>query len=155
LRLLTVVAPGGEDSRAAVSTALAAWTRGLDIRLRFLNIGVEEEVLALPVPGNALAAVEEALARRRPAVVLLHGGGPAALAAAVSAGKAGVPVVRTAAGLREGASGDEERAADRLSASLLARDGGGLRALAAEGLAAEAFTPEAAVRAVIRLQRDS
>jgi UDP-N-acetylglucosamine 2-epimerase len=144
-----------------VSVALAAWTKGLDIRLRFLNIGVEESVIVLEAaaPGEpaaaALAAVEEALGRGRPAVVLLHGGGPAALAAGVSAVKAGVPVVRTAAGLRDGPSSDEDRAADRLAAALLAAGPEALAALAAEGLRGEPFSPEAAVRAVIRLQRES
>ena len=154
MKLLTVVAPGGEETRAAVSAALAAWTRGLDIRLRFLNIGVEEETLAVPLPAGALAAVEAALLRHRPAVVLLHGGGPAALSAAISASKAAVPLVRTAAGVRGGASGDEERAADRLASALLAAGPGPLDALAGEGLAGERFTPEAAVRAVIRLHRE-
>ena len=154
MRLLTVVAPGGEGTRATVSAALAAWTRGLDIRLRFLNIGVEEEALAVPAPAEALAAVEAALLRVRPAVVLLHGTGPAALAAAVSAAKSAVPFVRTAAGIRDGAAADEDRAADRLAAALLAPGPGELEALAAEGLAGERFTPEAAVRAVIRLHRE-
>ena len=154
MKLLTVVAPGGEGTRAAVSVALAAWTRGLDIRLRFLNIGVEEEVLFLPGRGTALEAVEAALVRHRPAVVLLHGTGPAALAAAISSSKAGVPVVRTAAGIRDGEPGDEDRAADRLAAALLAAGPASVAALAAEGLAGEPFTPEAAVRAVIRLHRE-
>lgn len=161
MRLLTVVAPGGARTRAAVSGALAAWTRGLDIRLRFLNIGVEESVVELAgagpgePPAPALASVEEAIGRHRPAVVLLHGRGAEALAACVSAAKAGVPVVRTAAGLRDGASSDEDRAADRLAAALLAPGAAEAAALEAEGLECEAFSPEAAVRAVIRVQRES
>ena len=161
MRLLTVVAPGGDEARAEVSGALVSWTRGLDIRLRFLNIGVEESVVVLEgappgePPGAALASVEEALWRSRPAVLLLHGRGPAALAACVSAGKAGVPVVRTAGGLRDGATADEDRAADRLSAALLAPGPAALAALAGEGLPGEPYAPEAAVRAVIRLQRES
>lgn len=154
MRLLTVVAPGGEAARRTVSAALAAWTKGLDIRLRFLNIGVDEEILAVPLPAPAMAAVEAALLRARPAVVLLHGTGPAALAAAVAAGKAQVPVVRTAAGERDGAAGDEDRAADRLASALLAAGDAALAALSAEGLSGEPFTPEAAVRAVIRLHRE-
>jgi UDP-N-acetylglucosamine 2-epimerase len=162
VRLLTVVAPGGGAAREAVSAALSAWTRGLDIRLRFLNIGIEETVLELDGaagPGEpaaaALASVERALRRAAPAAVLLHGRGPAALAAAVSAAKAGVPVVRTGAGARDGPGADEDRAADRLGAVLLAAGPAALEALRAEGLAAEPFTPDAAVRAVVRIQRES
>jgi hypothetical protein len=154
VNLLTLVAPGGEGHRAAVSAALAAWTRGLDIRLRFLNIGVEEEVLVLAAGDGAPAAVEAALLRRRPGVVLLHGRGPSALAAAIAASKAGVPLVRTAAGGRDGAAGDEDRAADRLCQARLSTEGEALAALEAEGLPGEPFTPEAAVRAVIRLHRE-
>ena len=162
MKLLTVTAPGGAATREAVSGALTAWTKGLDIRLRFLNIGVEEAHLALEEtsgPGEpaaaALLAVERAVAKERPGVVLLHGGGPAALAAAVTASKAGLPVVRTAAGRRDGPWGDEERAADRLSAVLLAPDAAALEALRAEGLAGEPFEPEAAVRAVVRVVREA
>jgi UDP-N-acetylglucosamine 2-epimerase len=161
VRLLTVVAPGGEEARRAVSGALEAWTRGLDIRLRFLNIGFEETVLVLAAPAGpgepaaaALLQAEEAIARDAPAVVLLHGGGPAALAAAGSASKAGVPVVRTGAGARDGRSADEERATDRLAAVRLAAEDG-LAALRAEGLDGEPFTPDAAVRAALRLQREA
>jgi hypothetical protein len=64
-------------------------------------------------------------------------------------------VVRTAGGLRDGASTDEERAADRLAAALLAPGPAEAAALEAEGLRCEAYSPEAAVRAVIRLQRES
>jgi hypothetical protein len=161
VRLLTVVAPEGAAAAAAPSEALAAWTRGLDIRLRFLNIGVEETVLAPPEPAAgapaaaALAEVERAVDRLEPSVLLLHGRGPVALAAALSAAKAGVPVVRTAAGLRDGPAGDEDRAADRLAAARLAPGAAALEALGAEGLDGTEFTPEAAVRAVLRLQRET
>ncbi|HEU4394352.1 MAG TPA: UDP-N-acetylglucosamine 2-epimerase [Planctomycetota bacterium] len=161
MKLLTVVAPGGEEARRAVSVALGAWTRGLDIRLRFLNIGFEERVVVLEAtkgPGEpaaaALLASERAIDREKPAVVLLHGGGPAALAAAVSAAKAGVPVVRTAAGDRRGPGADEERAADRLATVRLAPEEA-LAALRDEGLDGEPFTPEAAVRAALRIQREA
>lgn len=157
-----MVAPGGAETREAVSAALGDWTRGLDIRLRFLNIGVEESILVLDAaaaPGGpapaALEAVEAAVERHRPAVVLLHGRGAGALAAAITGAKAGVPVVRTAAGLRDGAGADEDRAADRLASALLAPGPGPLAALEAEGLRAEPYTPEATVKAVIRLQRES
>lgn len=162
MRLVTFVAPGGGEARRAVSEAVAAWNRGLDIRLRFLNLAVEEAVVEVPAPAGdgqpadgALAASEDAIRRESPAVVLLHGGGPAALAAALSAAKAGIPLVRTGAGRREGRWVDEERAADRLCAARLAASPGNLAVLAAEGLAGDAFSPEAALRAVTRLQRDS
>jgi UDP-N-acetylglucosamine 2-epimerase len=160
VRLLTLVAPGGDGTRAALSGALAAWTRGLDIRLRFLEMGVEETVLALDAgegrdAAAALASVERALARERPSVAVLHGRGPAALAAAVTASKAGLPLVRVGAGLRDGASADEDRAADRLASERFAAGEAALEALRAEGLSAEAWSPEAAVRAVIRLHREA
>ena len=161
MRLLTIEAPGGGEERRAVSVALGEWTRGLDIRLRFLNIGFEESVLVLdapPGPGepaaSALLAAERALERERPAVVILHGGGPAALAAAVSAAKSGVPLVRTGAGRRDGPAADEERAADRLASVRLAPEDR-LAALRDEGLDGEPFTPAAAVRAALRLQREA
>jgi hypothetical protein len=157
VRLLTVAAPGGAAARDAVSPALRAWTKGLDIRLRFLNIGIEERVLDLP-PGSAEAAgvaVERDLASFRPDVLLLHGGGDAALGAALAAARAGIPVVRSAAGRRDGAAADAERAADRLAAALLAADAPARDALAAEGLRGEPFSPEAAVQAVLRLPREA
>ncbi len=162
MRLLTLVAPGGEEARRRVSEALAAWNRGLDIRLRFLNLVVEESVRVLPeaAPGadalaGALGGAEEAVLREAPAVVLLHGRGPAAVAAALAVVKAGLPLVRSAAGRRDGRGADEERAADRLCAARLAEEDGDLGALAAEGLAGVPFSPEAALRAVMRLQRET
>lgn len=170
MRLLTVVAPGGEARQGAVSAALAAWNRALDIRLRFLHIGVEEAVLVLvsvPGPGepaaSSLGEVERAIERERPAMVLLHGGGPGALAAAVTSAKAGIPVVRTGAGRREGPHADEERAADRLAAGCLADDGAAMAALRGEGLGersgetgppADPGSAERVVKAVIRILRD-
>ena len=153
MKLLTLVAPGGDEARRTVSGALAEWTRGLDIRLRFLNIGVEEAVVVLA--GDALGVAEAALLRERPAAALLHGRGPLAMAAAISVSKAGVPLVRTGAGRRDGEFSDGERAADRLGTALLAEAAADLAALAAEGLAGEPFSPGAAVKAVIRINREA
>ena len=158
MRILVLAAPGEAEARAAVSAAVGAWNRGLDIRLRFLDIGLEEILLELPDPagdpGAGLLVVEEAILRAGPAGALLHGRGPAALAAAVSLAKAGVPLVRTAAGLRDGPFADADRAADRLSAVRLAPTPAALAALSAEGLEAEPFAADAAVKAVIRLRRE-
>ncbi|MCK6480620.1 MAG: hypothetical protein L6R43_10855 [Planctomycetes bacterium] len=159
MRILVLAAPGGEEARAAAAAAVAAWNRALDIRLRFLDLVIEEAAVALGppegVPAEGHPGAAEALRRERPSVALLHGRGPAALAAAVSAGRAGVPLVRTAAGLRDGPDADADRAADRLAAALLAPSGEALAVLAAEGLAAEPFSAEAAVKALIRLRRES
>ncbi len=170
MRLLTVVAPGGEARQAEVSRALAAWNRGLDIRLRFLNVGVEEAVLvpaaggdARPAPGAGLEEVEGSIRRERPALVLLHGGGPLALAAAITATKAALPLVRTGAGRRPAGTEGEERAADRLSSLRLADGAAEVATLRAEGLegAAEEVGPagsegaaERVVKAVLRVLRD-
>ena len=161
MRILTVVAPGGGEMRESVSLAVNAWTRGLDIRLRFLNIGLEETVLVLPSgrgpaePAAAgLEAVEQAISRLRPGAVLLHGGGPAALAAAVTAAKAGVPVVRTGAGRRDGPDGDAERAADRLATVRASADAAALAVLRDEGLDGTEGSPEEVVKALVRVVRE-
>lgn len=170
MRILTVTVPGSGAARDSVSGALAEWNRGLDIRLRFLNIGIEEARLDLAPaedPGEAAAAalerVESHILRERPVLVVLHGGGPAALSTAVSAAKAGVPLLRTASGIRGGEHDGEERGADRLATFRLACGREALAHLVGEGLdegssdpgsPGEAGWEEAVARAILRVVRD-
>jgi UDP-N-acetylglucosamine 2-epimerase len=125
-----------------MSAAMERWNRGLDIRLRFLNIGIEETVIQLDEVAGAgeteasgLEQVEQAIVDLAPNVLLLHGHGPAALAAAVSASKSGVTILRTGAGRRDGEISAIECACDRLASALVVEGEIGHEALLADGLA--------------------
>ncbi len=167
MRILTAVAAGGSDARVALSAALEAWSRGLDIRLRFLNIGIEELVVDVSADGapgegaaEGLAAVEAAILREKPALLVVHGGGAAALAAVITAAKSGVPSLRTAAGVRGGPEDGEERAADRLATVRLAGDAAAAARLRGEGLDATESPADreawgaAAAKVVLRVLRE-
>jgi hypothetical protein len=170
MKILTVTLPGAEGARDAVSASLADWNRGIDIRLRFLNIGIEETRLDLE-PGAdigedcavALERVETAIARERPVLILLHGGGAPALSVAVTAAKATVPLFRTSAGMRGGPFDGEERGADRLATVRMAAGSAALAELVEENLGEGSSDPgspgspgwEGAVaRAVVRILRE-
>jgi hypothetical protein len=162
VRILAVTAPGGEARARALSGAVAAWNRGLDIRLRFLAIGVEEASFVLPGGAGAaegLVAVDAAVARERPALLVLHGSGPGALAAAISAARSAVPVLRTGSGERGGPTEEEDRAVDRLATVRCADGPAALENLRAEGLgegslvAGDPADPAAVERALQALLR--
>jgi hypothetical protein len=133
MKVLRVHAPGAPRALAEqVGRAVADFNRGLDIRLRFLSIGIDESVLELGAEGaaDALAAATQ----RRPDAVVVLGGGAEAVAAATSAAAAGIAVVRVGAGRRAGPDPDAARAVDRLAAVLLVHDAECARALQAEGV---------------------
>lgn len=141
MRVLRVHAPG-TDARVAsgIAAAVRAFNAGLDIRLRFLAIGIEESVLEIADAADAAASVSAAIgaatAGARPTdVVIVLGHGAASVAAATVAARERVPLVRVGAGDRSGAGADADRAADRLAATRLAHDAAGLSALRDEGLA--------------------
>jgi len=117
MKLLRVHAPGTPDGLAErVGRAVVEFNRGLDIRLRFLSIGIEETVVDVASAAGAADAVAAALRERAPDLVVVFGDGPAALAAAACAARAHVVVVRAGAGRRDGPAADEARAIDRLAA---------------------------------------
>jgi alkyl hydroperoxide reductase subunit AhpF len=117
MRVLRVHAPGTPRGLAErVGRAVVEFNRGLDIRLRFLSIGIEETVIDVESSPAAATAVAASLAECVPDVVVVFGDGPAALAAAVCAARGGAIVVRAGAGRREGPAADEARAIDRLAA---------------------------------------
>jgi hypothetical protein len=133
MRVLRVHAPGASRALAErVGRAVADFNRGLDIRLRFLSIGIDEvvvEVKDVPTAEDAVGAA----AGPRPDAVVLFGEGAAAVAAASVAARAGIAVVRVGAGRRGGPDPDAARAADRLAGVLLVHDAECARALQAEG----------------------
>jgi UDP-N-acetylglucosamine 2-epimerase len=140
MRVLRVHAPGTPDAlRRAVAEAVRAFNDELDIRLRFLSIGIEERTLDVTDAADAAARTGEALADGSFDVVLLAGGGEAALAAAAAAVRARVPLVRAGAGTRADADaappGSPSRGADRLASVLLPYTGEDHARLVAEGLA--------------------
>jgi len=136
MKVLRVHAAGTPSAlAAAVGRAAVEFNRGLDIRLRFLSIGIDETVLEVGDAAAGAEAVRAAILDRSPDAVLLFGDGASALAAATSAARARTPIVRVGAGRRVGPDADAARAIDRL-ASLLVVDG----AAAAAALEAESVT---------------
>lgn len=132
MKVLRIHAPGTSRALAErVGSAVADFNRGLDIRLRFLSIGIDESVLDVPDAATADAA---AAAEPRPDALVLLGDGAAAVAAATCAARAGIAVVRVGAGRRSGADPDAARAVDRLAAVLIVHDAACARALQAEGV---------------------
>jgi UDP-N-acetylglucosamine 2-epimerase (non-hydrolysing) len=163
MKVLRVHAPGTPAHVAqAVGRAVVEFNRGLDIRLRFLSIGIEETVVEVADAAAAAEVVSKAAADRAPDAVVLLGDGPAALAAATSAVRARAALVRVGAGRREGPDADAARAVDRLASLLVVDLPAAAAALDAESLAApralvgdfaDAAAGEKIVRAVSRARR--
>jgi alkyl hydroperoxide reductase subunit AhpF len=163
MRVLRVHAPGTPRGLAErVGRAIVEFNQGLDIRLRFLAIGIEETVIDAESAAAAADGVAAELARRQPDAVVVLGDGPAALAAAACAARAGRAVVRVGAGRRDGALADESRAIDRLAALHLVHGAAAAKALDEEGLTAQrvdvgdaedAASGERIVRALSRARR--
>ena len=169
MRVVRVHAPGADDAlAAAVTDAVRAFNAALDIRLRFLSIGIEETVLAVAEAASAAETVDGALTGRGGApgadVVLILGTGEAAVAAATAARRAQVPALRVGAGERGGSDSEAGagRALDRLCNVLLARGEGPVRVLREEDVPGEIedvgepgdpATGERIVRAIARARR--
>lgn len=135
MRILRVLAPDADEALALqVRDAVIAFNRGLDIRLRFLAIVVEDREVRVTDAESAAAVVGEALEGFGPSVVLLHGGGATALAAARVAAATEAVVARLGAGGRDTADADVERALDRVCGLLLALDEASAETLQEEGL---------------------
>jgi hypothetical protein len=135
MRILRLLCQDHETASAtALRDAVAAFNRGLDIRLRFLSIGIEDRELEIGEgPDAAVAAERELIAFRPDAVVLLGDGAAAVAAATVAVRHAGV-VAHFGAGRRDGDAADTARAVDHLSNVLLVLDDAGDAALREEGL---------------------
>lgn len=163
MKVLRVEAPGTSPGVAAsVGRAVAEFNRGLDIRLRFLSIGIEDSVVQASEAASAADAVAAAIAASAPDLVVLFGDGPAALAAAGVAIRSNAMLVRVGAGRRDGESADAARAIDRLAAIHLVHDAAAVAALDAEsapgqridiGDAADPAAGERIVRALSRARR--
>jgi alkyl hydroperoxide reductase subunit AhpF len=165
MKVLRVHAPGTPSAVAdAVGRAAVEFNRGLDIRLRFLSIGIEETVLVVEDAAGAAESVSAAVNERAPDAVVLFGDGAAALAAATTAARARTALVRVGAGRRDGADGDAARAIDRLAALLIVDGSAAAAALDAENVSAprvdvgdfaDPAAGEKIVRAVSRARRGS
>lgn len=160
MRVLRVHAPGTPRALAErVGRAVSEFNRGLDIRLRFLAIGIDETVLDVSDEAQALEAVAAAAQRLAPDVVVVFGEGPPALAATAAAARTRAVVARAGAGRRDGPEADAARAADRLASLHLVESGEHADALEAEGVPGRrvevgaADAPDAGERIVRALSR--
>jgi UDP-N-acetylglucosamine 2-epimerase len=136
MKILRVLAPDADPSQVGqVRDAVQAFNRGLDIRLRFLAIVVEDRELQVDEPETAAETVGAALAAYGPSVVLVQGADEAALAAATVAAREDVLLARLGAGSRDGPAADVARAVDHLCGLLIVLDDEASASLASEGLA--------------------
>ena len=135
MRVLRIHAPNTDPALAgSVCAAVTGFNAGLDIRLRFLSIVIEEQVLEVSGAADAAETVSASVHSTPPDVVVLMGEGEAAVAAAAAVIRAHHVLVRVGAGARHGASADANRAVDRIATMHLAHGGDALAALEAEGL---------------------
>lgn len=139
MKVLRIHAPGIEPGLTdAILSAVDAFNRSVDIRLRFLSIEIDEDVLNVDSPEQAAEAVALAVQDQRPMLCVLLGQGDTALAAASAAVRAGAGLVRVGSGRRDGPAADSARALDRLASVCLVHDDQALAQLEEEGLGARA-----------------
>jgi UDP-N-acetylglucosamine 2-epimerase len=165
MRVLRIHAPATPPALAeSVGRAVREFNRGLDIRLRFLSIGIDETVLDVKDAAQAAEAVSAELSRSAPDVVILFGDGAAALAAASCAVRERALLVRAGAGRRDGPDADASRAIDRIAAVHLVHGPAAAAALDAEsaggtrvdvGAAEDPAAGEKIVQALSRARRAS
>ena len=160
MKVLRVEAPGTQrDLAQSVGRAVSQFNRGLDIRLRFLSIGIEDSVIEVADAAGAADALAVTLGAGAPDLVVLFGDGPAALAAAGVAVRSNALLVRVGAGRRGGIDADTARAIDRLAAIHLVHDAAAAAALDLESAPAQridvgdAGDPAAGERIVRALSR--
>ncbi|MHC4471777.1 MAG: hypothetical protein ACYTDY_12115 [Planctomycetota bacterium] len=94
MRVVVVTeSPDADETTRQFLEAAEAYNRGLDIRLRFLDVGFELRTIAVR-PGEPAPAValEETLLTFRPGVVLVLGTSPRILECAAAAAKAHLPI---------------------------------------------------------------
>ena len=136
MRLLRVLCHDHDPRDAdALRSAIGEFNRGLDIRLRFLSIGIEDREVEVDAGDEAAVAVERALEDRPADAVIVLGNGAEAVAATTFAVRCVPVVAHWDAGRREDAAADTRRAVDHLSTLLLVRGDEADAVLRAEGLA--------------------
>lgn len=165
MKVLRVQAPGTPRELAeSVARAVVEFNRGLDIRLRFLSIGIEETVVEVDDAAGSAESVAIAMRETAPDVVVLFGEGAAALAAATIAVRERAVLVRGGAGRRHGPNADADRAIDRLAAVHLVHGAADARNLESEGATGQTIDVGAAgdpaagervVRALSRARRSA
>jgi hypothetical protein len=115
--------PGADGLAGDFVEAARAFNRGLDIRLRFLDVGFEIRSFSVPTTGPFRAEeLDELLGSFHPGAVLVFGGGPRLLECAATAAKAGPPL----AYLLNGGADRSALAIARLSGILVAAEPGAL-----------------------------
>jgi UDP-N-acetylglucosamine 2-epimerase len=135
MKLLRLLCPGHDaDAATALRDAVMAFDRGLDIRLRFLSIGIRDHELVVTETADVATVVEAELARIRPDAVVLLGSGAACVTAASIAVRSVPVLARLGAGRRDGESADASRAIDHLSTVLFVTDDAAEATLHDEGL---------------------
>ncbi len=140
MKFLRVLCPGHDVAvSAALREAVAAFNRGLDIRLRFLSIGIEDRELVVNDAEHATAAVGGVLDEWRPDAVVLLGDGVSAVAAATITARHPATLARLCAGRRVGPEADAARAVDHLADVLLVVDDASELTLRDEGLSARTY----------------
>jgi hypothetical protein len=112
--------PGADHLADQFVEATREFNRGLDIRLRFLDVGFELRSIPVTTAGPSPApGLEEQLGTFRPGAVLLLGGSPRMLECAAVVAKAGPPIAFFTNGRADRAS----RAIAELSEILVQRTG--------------------------------
>jgi len=140
MKFLRVLCPGHDVAvSAALRDAVAAFNRGLDIRLRFLSIGIEDRELVVNDAEQATAAVGGVLDEWCPDVVVLLGDGVSTVAAATIAARHPAMLARLCAGRRVGPEADAARAVDHLADVLLVVDDASELTLRDEGLSERTY----------------
>ncbi len=138
MRVALLLAPGAQSETVTrLRDAVRSFNRGLDIRLRFLSIGIDLHELSMDDPAEASQGVDELLLQFDPEAAVLIGDGETAVAAAAAVVRQHRTLVRLGAGRRAGANADAARAVDRLATWRLVDSDEPAAALAREGLTAQ------------------
>jgi UDP-N-acetylglucosamine 2-epimerase len=132
VRIVAVTDGTGDEPAAPLIRALE---EGVEVRRTTLE---REPGSELSQTAAALSSLEPVLADLRPAAVLVHGDGVAALAAALLGSRLEMPLIRIGAGVRSGDADDpaeiNRTVADRVCDLLLCEDRERLDTLGREGL---------------------
>lgn len=97
--------PGADALAGEFVEAAREFNRGLDIRLRFLDVGFEIRSLSIPAAGEPPArSLDILLADFSPGAALILGRGPRLLECAAIVAKAGPPIAYLLTGAAEPAS---------------------------------------------------
>jgi hypothetical protein len=123
--------PGADGLAGEFVEAARDFNRGLDVRLRFLDVGFEIRSLSIPPEGEPPAAdLDALLATFSPGAVLVLGGGPRLLECAAVAAKSGRPI----AYLLNGEADRASLAIAHLATILVAAEAGALEQTRSDAL---------------------